>query len=351
MPSSASAATSPRESSSGDGATCLASVLVVSYRTRELTRACLRSVLENVSGIPYEVIVVDNGSGDGSAAMIAEEFPAARLIALEDNVGFAAGVNLAAEHATGEFLVLLNPDAEVLPGAVEKLVEFARAHPDTGIVGGRTLGPDGSVDPRSCRAVPSVWGMTCYGLGLSTALKENRLFDPESLGRWQRDTVREVGYVTGCFMAVPRHVWERLGGFDERFFVYSEDVDLAVRARRLGYRSMVTPDASVVHHFGASSADGGAKGVMQLRARATFIRKHWSPPVARFGLAMLWLGAAVRAAATGVSGRLPGRAGSRRSNPWLKIWAQRRTWLPGFPTVPVRRAGGRTPPLPPRSPR
>ena len=218
------------------------SILIVTYECREAARECLASVYERATGLDYEVVVVDNASGDGTAAMVRTDFPRARLVALGENVGFATGVNLAAEAAVGEYVLLLNPDTVVHEGAVENLVSFARRHPEYGLYGGRTILPNGALDPGSCYAQPTLWSLFCFATMLTVAFKGSPIFDPELLGRWQRDSVREVGIITGCLLLAPRRVWQQLGGFDPRFFMYAEDADLALRAVRAGYRPVITPE-------------------------------------------------------------------------------------------------------------
>src|SRR5947207_213624 len=183
------------------------SILVVSYNTCQLLRDCLASVYQETGGTAFEVVVVDNASDDGSADMVATEFPAVRLFALDENLGFARATNLAADKAVGEFLLLLNPDTTVLDGATGRLLAFARRHPADGVYGGRTVRPDGTVDPSSCWGAPGLWSVSCFALGLSALFPRSRLFDPESLGRWERDSVRHVDVVTGCLMLVPAALW------------------------------------------------------------------------------------------------------------------------------------------------
>jgi GT2 family glycosyltransferase len=298
------------------------SVLIVAYRTRELLAACLRSI-EASSGERVEVVVVDNASGDGTAELVAERFPAVELLTPGENLGFARGVNLAAEHATGDVLVLLNPDTVVHDGALERLAAFARAHPRAGLVGGRTLMPDGRLDPRSCWGPVTTWSLLCFATGLSTLAKGNRVLDPESLGGWRRDSVREVATVTGCLLAVRRVVWDELDGLDPDFFVYGEDVDLSLRAARLGYRPMITPDAVITHVVGASSSDPAEKQLLLFKGKATLARKHGS----RAGLALLAAGVAARAAGARLSGST--------SSAWPELWRRRREWLAGFPRAPL----------------
>ncbi len=310
------------------------SILIVTYRTREAARECLESVYSATTGLDYEVIVVDNGSGDGTAEMIQDEFPRARLIALDDNVGFAAGVNRAAEVATGEHLLLLNPDTVVHEGAVENLVALARSRPEHGLYGGRTVLPDGTLDPGSCYAHPTLWSLFCFGTMLTAAFKGSPLFDPESLGRWQRDSIREVDIVTGCVLLVTRRVWDELGGFDARFFVYAEDADLTLRAVQAGYRPVFTPDAEVTHAVGGSAAKP-ERLVLLLQGKVTFLRKHWRPPRREAGVAFLLLGAGTRA----LVARVLARRGSARLEAWRGVWAARRRWLPGYLDAPPSRPG------------
>jgi len=299
------------------------SVLLVSYRTRELLLRCLDSLYTTTGGAELEIVVVDNRSDDGSVIAARTQFPDAIVIELAENVGFARAVNIAAAQATGEYLLLLNPDTVVHPGAVDALVGLAQACPEAGIYGGRTLRPDGSLDPSSCVGAPSLWSLACFAAGLSTLLPGSRAFDPASPGRRTPDVTRRVDVVTGCLMLVDRRLWERLGGFDPRFFMYSEDVDLCVRAARLGRRPMVTPAAAVTHHVGASSRTSGDRRVLVMKGRATVVRKHWSRPVAALGLALLAAGCGVRAAVARWSRR--GEAAA-----WGDAWRRRSEWLPGY---------------------
>jgi N-acetylglucosaminyl-diphospho-decaprenol L-rhamnosyltransferase len=311
------------------------SILLVAYRCREAARSCLASIAETTRDRDYEVVVVDNASGDGTVEMVRSTFPAARLLASPENLGFAAGVNRAAAEASGEYLLLLNPDTLVHDGAVENLVAFARAHPEYGVYGGRTLDPDGRVNPGSCWGAPSLWSLFCFATSLSTAFKGNRLFDPESLGGWQRDSVREVDIVTGCLLLVSRALWDELGGFDTRFFMYGEDADFALRARALGYRLVITPEAVVTHEIGVSSATREDKLLLLFRGKATLLNKHWGPLRRRLGIRLLVAGVGVRALEASLLGRIRAASG-RRASFWPGVWKARSEWIQGYsePTDP-----------------
>ena len=252
------------------------SILIVTYRCRDAARACLDSLRGGGDGA-YEIVVFDNASGDGTVEMVRSEFADVRLIASDENLGFALGCNRAAEEARGEFLLLLNPDTVVHEGAVDNLLAFARAHSEHGLYGGRTLDPDGSVNPGSCWGAPTLWSLFCFATLLTSAFKRTRLFDPESLGGWKRDTVREVDIVTGCLLLAPRALWEQLGGFDTRFFMYGEDADLSLRAAALGYRPAITPDAVVTHEIGVSSAAREDKLMLLFHGKTTLLRYRAAP--------------------------------------------------------------------------
>lgn len=303
----------------------LVSILVVSYNTRELLHRCLSSIEANVDPALAEVVVVDNASTDGSAELVETEHPSATLVRAPGNLGFAAGVNLAAAHARGRYLLLLNPDTEMHRHTVQALLDAHDRNPRAGIIGGRTLGPDGRVDARSCWDLPTPWSLFCFGTGLSTAFHGNRLLDPETLGGWARDSERQVGAVSGALLLVERGLWTELGGFDEDYFMYSEDIDLAARARRRGRTAVITPEAVVTHVVGAASANRADKMQLVMKGKATYVRKQWTGLGRRWGLAMLWCGAALRAALERVVGRR--RA---REPVWGPVWRARHDWLGGY---------------------
>ncbi|MET0781295.1 MAG: glycosyltransferase family 2 protein [Microbacterium sp.] len=299
-----------------------ASVILVSYNTRDETIIAVRSAITATS-VPLEIVVVDNGSTDGSVAAVRSEFPEITVVDAGANLGFAAGVNLGVANSTAALIVLLNPDTEVLPGSIDALIAFAAEHPENGLYGGRTLRPDGTTDPSSCWGEMTLWSLTSFALGLTTVFKRSRLFDPESLGTWDRDSVREVPIITGCLLLTTRDEWTRLGGMDERFFLYGEDADFSRRARDLGMRPIIVPDATIVHAVGGSTASSGRKMSMVMAGKATFLRTSWTPFAARIGIALLQAGAGVRA--------LPNLLRRRHGSTWQHVWHTRSDWRLGYP--------------------
>jgi GT2 family glycosyltransferase len=304
----------------------LLSVVVVTYNSPDWTRRCLDAVLgDGAPTCPYEVVVVDSGSGRETTDLLRGYADRVRVLLSADNIGFARGCDLGVEHSRGELVLLLNPDAVIRPGSLDAMVAFLAAHPGAGLVGGRTLRPDGSVDPSSCWGRSTLWSLTCFALGLSTALRRSAVFDPESLGRWERDSVREVDVVTGCLLLTRRETWDRLGGLDQRFFMYGEDADLSLRARAAGYRPMITPDAVAVHAVGASSAARADKHVLVLTGKATLARKHRTGVSRALAILLLQAGVGLRA--------LPERLRRPADPRWLPVWTARARWRAGFPAV------------------
>ncbi|MBI1758411.1 MAG: glycosyltransferase family 2 protein [Actinobacteria bacterium] len=300
------------------------SIVIVTHNSPEWTARCLDALAgDGAPAVPFEVVVVDSGSRPEAREALRARSRQARVVLVDGNIGFGRGCNAGVRHSRGRQLLLLNPDAIALPGSIDAMLGFAATHPEHGIVGGRTLRPDGSTDPSSCWGRPTLWSLACFATGLTAVAKRSRVFDPESLGRWERDTVREVDIVTGCLLLTTRELYERLGGFDPRYFMYGEDADLSLRARAAGWRPAITPAAAVVHAVGASSASLAGKHRLVLTGKATLARSHRGRPGAAVAVALLTAGVGLRA--------LPERLGGTPDPSWLPVWRERAAWRRGFP--------------------
>lgn len=296
-------------------------VVVVSYNGDSWLDRCLRALLDEApAAAPTRVVVVDNGSDEATQQVLDSWATRVTVDRAGTNLGFGRAVNRGVALGTNPVVVLVNPDAVVRPGCLDALVRTVQEHPRAGIVGGRTLRPDGTLDPSSCWGRPTLWSWFCAASGLTALFRRSPVFDPESLGRWQRDTPREVDIVTGCLLAVPRAVWDELDGFDERFFMYGEDADLSLRARERGYAPRITPDAVAVHANGASSPRRAHKLRLLMTGKASLARLRWSPLRARTGLVLLASGVAVRAAAERVRGRREPWGALAADWSWLRGW-------------------------------
>lgn len=312
------------DADAGEAAVPDVTVIMVSYNTRDLTVTALETLFANAGDVAMRVVVWDNDSHDGSADAIAARFPDLELIRSAENVGFSRANNAIAETATTDWLLLLNPDTETYPRAVENILAFGKAHPEAGIVGGRTVFPDGSLNIASCWNTMSLWSLFCSATGLARVFVNSPFFNREGIGGWKRDTVRQVDVVVGCFMLVPTALWRKLGGFSPRYFMYGEEHDLCLRAAQLGYRPTITPDAQIMHLVGAASAKREDKILRLMRSKATLIRDHWQGFRVPAGIAMLWLWIAVRRAGSLVKGKAEDKAR------WAAIWGKRAEWLKGY---------------------
>ncbi len=239
-----------------------ASVIVLSWNGMDYLEDCLDAVLSQ-DYPDLEVIVADNGSTDGSTDFVAEHYPQVRLIRNECNLGFAAGNNVGLRAATGDVLVLLNQDTVVRPGWLEALVEALSTDPDIGIVGGKALYPDGTIQ-HAGGYVNERGGGSHYG------------YRQEDVGQF--DQMRDVDYVTGAALAITRQALQAIGGLDEGFKpAYFEDVDWCYRARRAGFRVVYVPQAVLIHKETSILADMSHEGLYFFhRNRLRFVLKHWS---------------------------------------------------------------------------
>ncbi len=255
------------------------SVIIVNWNVRDLLRRCLHSILANLPTCSLEVIVVDNASTDGSMEMVRTEFPQVRLIANPGNRGFTAANNQGLAVARGRYVLLLNPDTEVVGDALETMVAFADAHPDVGVVGPQLLNPDGTVQS-SRRRFPT----------LATALFESTWLQPCAPRRLlvhyyvldrPDDEVQDVDWVTGAALMARREAVEQVGPLDEGFFMYSEELDWCRRFRAAGWRVVYLPTARVIHYEGKSSEQVlPARHIHFQTSKIRYFRKYHGPAAA-----------------------------------------------------------------------
>lgn len=260
------------------------SVLIVAFQSADLIATCLRSIGPACERHTHEVLLVDNGDGS-TEALVAKQFPEVRIVASKGNIGFAAGNNLLAQHAAATKLLLLNPDMELCHGAIDALVEGAARHPAGGAWGGVTLNRDGQPDSGNAIAVPSMIEFASVALGRS-------LVGHRTIAGLESDA--EVETVSGGFVMISREAWDAASGFDERYFLYCEEIDLFYRLRKQGRSIWRISDARGFHDVG--HGDSVSPGRLLYRAAGTmqFVRLHWARllhPIAGF---MLWVGALER---------------------------------------------------------
>ncbi len=235
-------------------------VIIVSWNTKDLLQACLVSLFAELERLSVEasVFVVDNNSHDGSAAMVRAAFPRVYLIANADNRGFGAANNQVLTTHSSDYYVLLNPDTEVVPGAIGALMAFASAHRQAGIIAPQLLNTDHTIQ-RSCRRFPSIKSMTLALLGVQgSSVTENDYL----MRDFDHTYARQVDQPEGACLLIPKTVLDAVGVFDEQFYMLFEEVDLCYRVKQAGWEIWFTPDAKIIHHYGQS--------IKQVKARMIY---------------------------------------------------------------------------------
>lgn len=313
------------------------SIIVVSYNTADMTIAALKSVFDTSKGVNFELLVCDNESPDGSAGKIEAALPSdlgtrLKLIRSGQNLGFGRANNLMAQSAQGRRILLLNPDTIVLPGALQNLLAFADRTPAARIWGGRTYDGEGRLDPSSIWARMSVWTVFCYTFGLQKVFPTSSLFNSEAYGGFDRQSEREVDIITGCYLLIDTDLWRDLGGFDARFFMYAEEADLCLRARKFGARPRFTPTSEIVHFGGASEQVYSGKMVKLLAGKMTLAEKHWASWQLQLAKGLMMIAVWLRATTVPPLGVLTGRPRWKKAGAeWRTIWQRRRDWINGYP--------------------
>jgi GT2 family glycosyltransferase len=247
------------------------SIIIISWNTHDLLLNCLTSLIGHTTSSRYEIFVVDNASSDGSAAMVYENFPQVHIIENLENVGFARANNQAIIQATGRYILFLNSDTVLKPYALDELVTFMDEHPEAGAAGARLRNPDGTLQS-SCYPRP-------------TLIRESmRMFHLDKIwpngsyhmAEWEQDMPREVDVLQGACVILRMKALEKTGLLDERFFFYSEDVDLCFRLQKAGYHLCWVPKAEVIHYGGQSSQLAADETFLSLyQCKLLYMRKHY----------------------------------------------------------------------------
>jgi N-acetylglucosaminyl-diphospho-decaprenol L-rhamnosyltransferase len=265
------------------------SAIIVNWNTHDLLAQCLASLLDTIGSLDMEVLVVDNASSDGSQAMVGSRFPDVRLIENKENVGFARANNQAIALSRGRYALMINSDAIATPGAIQAMVDWADAESHAGIVGAQLLNPDGSFQA-SHTSFPTLWQEFLILTGLGRLLR-GRWYP--SRGPMQDRGPQLVDYVEGACLLVRRQAMEEVGGLDEGYFMYAEEVDWCYAMKQGGWQVWYQPNARIIHYGGASSCHRRTQREADLyRSRVRFFRKHYGDRAA-IGLKMLIYGLTV----------------------------------------------------------
>jgi hypothetical protein len=250
------------------------SIIIISWNAREYLRQCLHSIVSQPLPWPYEILVVDNASSDGSAEMVEAEFKAVRLIRNPSNQGFAAGNNIAIRECSGRYIALVNSDVKVFPGCMEALTAYLATHPRVGNAGPLVLNGDLSVQC-SCRKFPGVWNNFCSASGLAALFPRISWLGGEQMHYFAHNRTRNVDALGGCFWMIRRECLEEVGLLDESFFMYGEDIDWCRRCQDAGWKIAFVPAAQAIHYGGRSSANAPTRmAIAQQESALRYWKKH-----------------------------------------------------------------------------
>ena len=273
------------------------SVIIVNYRVRYFLELCLYSVSKALADIEAEIIVVDNHSGDGSLEAVAPLFPTVQFIANQENTGFAAANNQALRRARGEYVLFLNPDTILPEDYARVCLDFLRDKPRAGGLGVRMIDGSGRFLKESRRGFPSPWVAFCKLSGLSAVFPRSRHFAGYYLGHLPEKGSHPAPVLSGACLLVRRAILDTVGAFDERFFMYAEDIDLSYRLEQAGYENFYTSGTTVIHFKGESTQKDSRYVRQFYKAMSQFRRKHFNrgfPALLNKGMdAAIWARAAV----------------------------------------------------------
>jgi GT2 family glycosyltransferase len=308
------------------------SIVIVNWHSALDLRRALESVLARKGPLSSEILVIDSGSFDGCAALIATEFPQVSFLQAATNVGFARANNLASAAASGDALLFLNPDTQVLDDALDELFQQLMCDPRAAIAGPVLLNGDGTLQTTCVRSFPTLLNQTLDSHCLQTVFPRAWLWGRQALPEATRASVR-VEAVSGACLMIKRSIFEQVGGFSTEYFMYAEDMDLCLKCARAGYGTLHVPGARVVHYGGASSAKADVStfaAVVAVESQWRFFLKMHSRAHAAAYRACVLLAASIRLAALlamWMVRRLAGHGGQRPLA--LEKWRARLAWALG----------------------
>ncbi len=272
------------------------SVVIVNWNTRVLLLDCVESLIEQTRASTLEIIVVDNASQDGSIEALIKQFPQVVLIRNSENLGFSKANNQGLRIGRGRYLCLVNSDVKALDGVLDKLRAYMENQPEVGVVAPRTVGGDLKLR-KNCREYPTIRNAFCHAVFLDRILPSVGAFRGRDLRNYDYATTREIEVLSGCFLMVRREVIEQVGMLDERFFIYSEDVDWCKRIRTGGWKVVFLPNAEAIHYGGSSSV---VEPILFNREMMKSSLQYWRKHHGRASTLLFWglqlLGAGLRAA-------------------------------------------------------
>lgn len=253
------------------------SIIIVNYNVKEFLLNLLQSIQNAKNDLSLEIIVVDNASDDGSVELVKEKYPDVNLIVNKTNIGFGAANNQALKIARGKYFLLINPDTIVKENTFKEMINFFEKNPSTGIAGCKVLNPDGTLQLACRRGFPGPWTSFTKVMGLSRLFPKSKLFARYNLTYLDENQTYEVDAISGAFMMMRRELYQKIGGFDQQFFMYGEDLDLCYRAQKSGYKVFYVHTTEIIHFKGESTKRSSIDETKVFYdAMHLFVRKHFS---------------------------------------------------------------------------
>lgn len=253
------------------------SIIIVNYNVKEFLQNLIHSIEKASANISKEIIIVDNASDDGSVEFLKDKFPQVKLIANKKNLGFGKANNIGLTEAKGDFLLLLNPDTIVAEDTLDEMLRFFSVNSKAGLAGCKILNPDGSLQLACRRGFPGPWTSFTKVTGLSTLFPKNKIFAKYNLTYLDENQTYEVDAISGSFMMMRREVYEKVGGFDEQFFMYGEDLDLCYRIQKAGFKVFYVHSTQIIHYKGESTKRSSLDETKVFyNAMHLFVKKHFS---------------------------------------------------------------------------
>ncbi len=277
------------------------SIIIVNYNVKFFLEQCLCSVIKAVKNIDAEIFVVDNNSSDGSKEFFTNRFPQVKFTWKKENTGFAKANNEALQFATGERILFLNPDTIIPEDCFEKCLAFFSTAQNIGALGVRMIDGSGSYLPESKRGFPSLFTSACKMCGFTKLFPHSKSFANYYLGHLAEKEINEVDVLSGAFMMADKKLLDKVGSFDETFFMYAEDIDLSYRIQKAGYKNYYFPDTTILHFKGESTQK---KSVQYIRnfygAMLLFVKKHYGMLPASFYSLLINIAIAFKTVLSGI---------------------------------------------------